>query len=205
MIKSIYFLTVVLSLLAAGATSGGHQRGCPDVPTTTAEKACSAVCSTRHMHRLCLRTLLRRRSRHAASLVTRYATVAASSALDAYDGTEAAARKAMRGGHVPLPSDEWIAYAGCVEGYEAARRSMSLVADDLARAASSSSCDGAENLRQDYMGGLRGMDACRRSLRGYPASPLSGRNLADRNKTLLAALLCSLVARPPEKRHGVDA
>jgi hypothetical protein len=40
---------------------------------------------------------------------------------------------------------------------------------------------------------------------GYPASPLIGRNLADRNKTLLAALLCSLVPTPTEKRRGVDA
>jgi hypothetical protein len=209
MTKSIQFLAVALSLLAAGATSGGHQHACPEVPSMTAVKACSVVCGTRHMHRLCLRTLLGRRSRRAASPVTRYAAVAARSALDAYDATKAAARQALlydrRGGHAVLPSDERVAYAGCLHGYEAARRSMSHIADDLARAGNSSTCDGAADLKQDYMGGLRGMDACRRRLLAYPASPLSDRNLADRNKTLLAGLLCSLVPTPPEKRRGVDA
>jgi hypothetical protein len=41
------------------------------------------------------------------------------------------------------------------------------------------------------------MDGCRRGLLNYPASPLYARNLADRNVTLLAALLCSLVPAPP--------
>uniref|UniRef100_A0ACD5ZY02 Uncharacterized protein n=1 Tax=Avena sativa TaxID=4498 RepID=A0ACD5ZY02_AVESA len=208
MIKSIQLFAVVLLLLAAGATSGGHHHGCPDVPSMTAKKACSTVCGTRHTHQLCLRTLLPRRSRHAASPVTHYAAVAARSALDAYDATEAAARQATLyvRGPAALPRDERVAYAGCLAGYKTARQSMSRLAGDLARMASSSSCHGAANLRRDYKGGLRGMDACRRSLfgYGYTASPLSGRNLADRNATFLAALLCSLVPTPPEKRRGVE-
>ena len=60
--------------------------------------------------------------------------------------------------------------------------------------AGSGGCDGAAgDLRAGYTAGLRGMDACRRGLLSYPASPLYSRNLADRNVTLLAALLCSLV------------
>jgi hypothetical protein len=209
MIKSMQLLAVALALLAAGVTCGDRQHACPDVPSMTAVRACSVVCGSRHMHRLCLRTIQRRRSRHAASPVTRYAAVAARSAIDAYQATEAATRQTMlydyRGGRAVLPGDERAAYAGCLQGYGAARQSMGLIADDLARAASSSSCDGAANLKQDYMGGLHGVDACRKRLVGYPASPLIGRNLADRNKTLLAALLCSLVPTTLERRPGVDA
>jgi hypothetical protein len=40
------------------------------------------------------------------------------------------------------------------------------------------------------------MDGCTRDMLDYPASPLYARNLADRNMTLLAALLCSLVPAP---------
>ncbi|EEE51372.1 hypothetical protein OsJ_32403 [Oryza sativa Japonica Group] len=68
---------------------------------------------------------------------------------------------------------------------------MGRVAGDLA------SCEtAAARLRDDCDGSLAGMDACRRKLFGYPASPLYGRNLADRNKTMLVGLLSNLVPMP---------
>jgi hypothetical protein len=76
---------------------------------------------------------------------------------------------------------------------------MARVADDLRLALASGGCDDddrAAELKAGYTGGLRGMDGCTRGMLDFPASPLYARNLADRNVTLLAALLCSLVPAP---------
>ncbi|KAG0522454.1 hypothetical protein BDA96_07G038600 [Sorghum bicolor] len=74
---------------------------------------------------------------------------------------------------------------------------MARVADDLrlVAAGGGGGCDDdrAAELKAGYTAGLRGMDGCTRGMLDYPASPLYARNLADRNMTLLAALLCSLV------------
>ncbi|KQJ95043.1 hypothetical protein BRADI_3g14880v3 [Brachypodium distachyon] len=215
MSKSIPFLAIALPLLAAAGVNGvvvhGHG-GCPHgaVPSMTAQRACSAVCGTRHMRRLCLSTLLPHGHGQSAAPVTRYAAAAARAAMDAY----AAAKHAMfRHGRAALPAAERKAYAGCVRGYESSRLSMGRLAGDLAALEimemGNSSCEDARKkegeVRQDYRGGLRGMDACWRSVMklgiemgnaySYPAaaSEVWERNLGDRNRTLLAALLCSLL------------
>ena len=186
----LLFVVVLISLLATlGAASGvgAGGRRCPPVPSMTAEGACTAVSGTRRMRGLCLRTL--RAGAGAAAPVTRHAAAAVRAALDAYAATVAAATSLLDGGAVPA-DDEKAAFGACMVGYGRARGAMARVADDLA----GGGCDGAAgDLRAGYTAGLRGMNACRRGLLSYPASPLYSRNLADRNVTLLAALLCSLV------------
>ena len=141
------------------------------------------------MRGLCLRTLRAGAGAGAAAPVTQHAAAAVRAALDAYAATVAAATSLLDGGAVPA-DDEKAAFGACMVGYGRARGAMARVADDLA----GGGCDGAAgDLRAGYTAGLRGMDACRRGLLSYPASPLYSRNLADRNVTLLAALLCSLV------------
>ncbi|KAL6838198.1 hypothetical protein ACP4OV_031980 [Aristida adscensionis] len=174
---SLLLVFLLLSLLPAAAP-------CPRVPTMTAARACREVCGTRDMHRRCRRTLSARRG-GAAAAVTVHAAVAARSALDSYAATAAAAASLFDG----ASAGEKAAYGGCMVGYGRARGGMARVAGDLAA--------GGCELKAGYMEGLRGMDRCRRSLFEYPESPLYAMNLADRNKTLLAALLCSPVPTPP--------
>ncbi|XP_062192512.1 uncharacterized protein LOC133896013 [Phragmites australis] len=155
----------------------------------TAERACSVVCGTRHMRELCLRTLPPRGGVGAAVPVTRHAMVAVRTALDSYTATAATTASLIDGG--AIPASDKAAYGDCMVGYGRARGAMARVADDLA-----GGCDRAADLKPGYTVGLRGMDRCRRSMFNYPASPLYAMNLADRNRTLLAALLCSLVPAP---------
>ncbi|KAL5222274.1 hypothetical protein ABZP36_026987 [Zizania latifolia] len=202
MAKVIGSRAVILVLVAGLCLVAGAGVRCPGVPSMTAEKACKAVCGTAHMRRLCLGTLLPRAGgagddghggRDRRGPVTYYAGVAARSALDAYAATAAAKREMEYSG--ALPEDERTAHERCMAGYNLASRFMSRLADVL-----TTNCDDIDSaqLTQDYKGSLRGMDACRRKLFAFPASPLYGRNLADRNKTLLAALLCTLVSNPSE-------
>ncbi|KAG8046471.1 hypothetical protein GUJ93_ZPchr0008g12051 [Zizania palustris] len=200
MAKVIGSLAAILVLVAGLCLVAGAGDRCPGVPSMTAEKACKAVCGTAHMRSLCLRTLLPRAGgddghgrRDRRGPVTYYVGVAAHSALDAYAATAAAKRKMEYSG--ALPEDERTAHERCMAGYNLASRFMSRLANVL-----TTSCDDidAAQLTQDYKGSLRGMDACRRKLFAFPASPLYYRNLADRNKTLLAALLCTLVSNPSE-------
>ncbi|CAL5009995.1 unnamed protein product [Urochloa decumbens] len=170
----------------------------------TAERACTAVTGTPHMRDLCLRTLLPSgagtSSGTAAAAapvpVTRYAAAAVQAALGSYAATVTAATSLLDGGLVPA-DDEKAAVGDCMVGYGRARIAMARVAGDLALAAADGCGDEAAAaaglIRAGYTAGLRGMDGCRRSLIDYPASPLIDRNLADRNMTLLAALLCNLV------------
>ncbi|OEL15670.1 hypothetical protein BAE44_0023311 [Dichanthelium oligosanthes] len=192
--RSLLFVSVLIPLLAtlgADGVGGGSSR-CPLVPSMTAQSACSAVSGTRHMRELCLRTL--RSGAGAAVLpVTRHAATAVRGALDSYAATVAAATSLLDGGAVPADAEK-AAFGDCMVGYGRARGAMSRVADDLAAGGCG---DGAAGLKAGYTAGLRGMDGCRRGLLNYPASPLYARNLADRNMTLLAALLCSLVPAPP--------
>uniref|UniRef100_A0A0E0LR50 Pectinesterase inhibitor domain-containing protein n=1 Tax=Oryza punctata TaxID=4537 RepID=A0A0E0LR50_ORYPU len=196
---AIAVVTLLVGLcLVDGHGTGGETR-CAPVPSMTAEQACNAVCGTAHMLKLCLRTLLplargaggtggEHRRREA---VTHYVGVAARGALDAYAATAAAKREMQYSG--ALPSDERTAHERCMAGYDLAVRFMGRVADDLA------SCDcetAVARLKDDYDGSLAGMDACRRKLFGYPASPLYDRNLADRNMTMLVGLLSNLVPTP---------
>lgn len=92
---------------------------------------------------------------------------------------------------------EKAAYGNCMVGYGRARGAMARVADDLALAGPACDAGAAAELKAGYTAALRGMDGCWRGLLDYPESPLYDKNLADRNKTLLAALLCSLVPAPP--------
>jgi hypothetical protein len=160
----------------------------------TAQQACSDVSGTQHMLELCLRTL--RRGVPVPVPVTRHAAVAVRGALDAYAATVAAATSLLDGGAVPA-DDERAAFGNCMVGYGSARVAMARVADDLrlVAAGGGGGCDDdrAAELKAGYTAGLRGMDGCTRGMLDYPASPLYARNLADRNMTLLAALLCSLV------------
>ncbi|KAF0901008.1 hypothetical protein E2562_037423 [Oryza meyeriana var. granulata] len=194
---------VVAALLAGQclvAAAGDGIVRCAPVPSMTAEQACEAVCGTAPMLRLCLRTLLPRGAsghdddvggaHRRRDVVTHYVGVAARRALDGYAATAAAKREMQYSG--ALPADERTAHERCMAGYDLAVRFMGRVADDLA------SCETAARLKDDYAGSLSGMDACRRKLFGYPASPLYGRNLADRNKTMLVGLLSTLVTSPPE-------
>ncbi|XP_062196391.1 uncharacterized protein LOC133899418 [Phragmites australis] len=177
---------LVLSLLACllPARGGGDDGGrCPRVPSMAAERACRTVCGTRPMRDLCLRTLPGART---AVPATSHAMAAARSALDSYAATVAVATSLLDGGAVP--DGERAAYGDCMVGYGRARVAMARVADDLA-----GGCDRAAGLKPGYTAGLRGMDRCKRGLFNYPASPLNAMNLADRNKTLLAALFYSLV------------
>ncbi|PAN33571.1 hypothetical protein PAHAL_6G030300 [Panicum hallii] len=188
-IHSLLFLTVLISPLAT-LGADGVSRPCPRAPSMTAERACTAVSGTRRMRELCLRTLRAGAGAGAAVPVTRHAAAAVRAALGSYAATVAAATSLLDGGAVPA-DDEKAAFGACMVGYGRARMAMARVAADLA-----DGCDGAADLRAGYTAGLRGMDGCRRGLLGYPASPLYARNLADRNVTLLAALLCSLVPAP---------
>uniref|UniRef100_A0A0D9X4A7 Pectinesterase inhibitor domain-containing protein n=1 Tax=Leersia perrieri TaxID=77586 RepID=A0A0D9X4A7_9ORYZ len=200
--KAIISLTAVtVALLAAVAGGGDTTARCAPVPSMTAEEACSAVCGTDHMRSLCHRTLLPPRRRVAAAArrhaVTRYISAAARVALDAYAATAAAKRVTEYSAAVP--ADERTAHERCIDGYDLAARFMARLAvvsvsGDVAR----SGCDAAarRRVREDFEGCLDGMDVCRRRLFGYPASPLYGRNLADRNMTLLVALLSNLVISP---------
>jgi hypothetical protein len=183
-------LPLLLAVLTVGNSSSSSSR-CPGVPSMTAQQACGAVAGTRRMLELCLRTL-----RGGAPLpVTRHAAVAVRGALDAYAATVAAATSLLDGGAVPADGER-AAFGSCMVGYGSARVAMARVAADLAAAG----CDGggarAAELEAGYTAGLRGMDACTGGMLSYPASPLYARNLADRNVTLLAALLCSLVPAP---------
>ncbi|RLN04196.1 hypothetical protein C2845_PM13G02740 [Panicum miliaceum] len=186
-IHRLLFVFVLISLLATLGADGVGSRRCPRVPSMTAERACTAVSGTRRLRGLCLRTL---RAGAPAVPVTRHAAAAVRAALGSYAATVAAATSLLDGGAVPA-DDERAAFGACMVGYGRARGAMARVAADLA-----GGCDGAAGLRAGYTAGLRGMDGCRRGLLGYPASPLYARNLADRNVTLLAALLCSLVPAP---------
>uniref|UniRef100_A0A0E0AQQ5 Pectinesterase inhibitor domain-containing protein n=1 Tax=Oryza glumipatula TaxID=40148 RepID=A0A0E0AQQ5_9ORYZ len=192
-------IAAVVPLLAAlclVSCTGGDARWCAPVPSMTVEQACDAVCGTAHMLKLCLRTLQPRARRGGGEhrrrrddAVTRYVGAAARGALDAYAAT-AAAKRGMQYS-AALPADERTAHERCMAGYDLAVRFMGRVAGDLA------SCEtAAARLRDDCDGSLAGMDACRRKLFGYPASPLYGRNLADRNKTMLVGLLSNLVPTP---------
>ncbi|XP_040382648.1 uncharacterized protein LOC121055136, partial [Oryza brachyantha] len=177
-----------------GAGDGDGIARCAPVPSMTAEQACRAVCGTARMFRLCLRALLPRDADHRGDrrpdAVTLFVGSAARGALDAYAATAAAKRAMQYSG--ALPADERTAHEWCMAGYDLAVRFMGRVADDLA------SCEAAARLKDDVAGSLSGMDACRRRLFVYPASPLYGRNLADRNKTMLVGLLSNLVPKPPE-------
>ncbi|KAL6659460.1 hypothetical protein ACP70R_003500 [Stipagrostis hirtigluma subsp. patula] len=179
-------VVALLSLLAAAPAAR-----CPRVPSMTAERACRAVCGTRDMRARCRRTLSARRGGAVAVAVTLHAAAAARSALESYAATAAAAASLVDGGAVQ--NAEKAAYGSCMVGYGVARGAMARVAGDLV----AGGCDMAADLKPAYMAGLRGMDRCRRSLFDYPETPLYAMNLADRNKTLLAALLCSLVPAPP--------
>ncbi|KAJ1290274.1 hypothetical protein BS78_02G230700 [Paspalum vaginatum] len=190
-VRSLFFVLVLLSplTLSADGVVGSRSQQCPRMPSMTAERACSAVSGTRLMRGLCLRTL---RAGGAAVPVTLHAAAAVRVALDSYAATVAAATSLIEGGAVPA-DDEKAAYERCMVGYDRARGAMARVADDLAAGA----CGRAAELKAGYTDGLRGMDGCWRGLLNYPASPLYARNLADRNNTLLAALLCNLVPAPP--------
>ncbi|TVU43387.1 hypothetical protein EJB05_09854, partial [Eragrostis curvula] len=196
-IRSLLFVILSLllcSLLPTRAGGGGGGGPCPRVPSMTAARACRAVCGTRHMRALCRHTLPPPpavRGAGAAVPVTGLAAAAVRGALDAYAATTAAAESLVDGGAVK-DDGEKAAYGNCMVGYGRARIAMARVADDLA----GGGCDRTGELEADYTEGLRGMDMCNRGMLNYPASPLYAMNLADRNKTLLAALLCSLVAPP---------
>jgi hypothetical protein len=204
--RSLLSVFVLLSLLATlGADDdvrGGGRGGrrCPVIPSMTAERACGAVAGTRRMLELCLRTLRSGPGTGGAAVpVTLHAAAAVRGALDAYAATVAAATTLLDGGAVPA-DDERAAFGECMVGYGRARGAMERVAGDLLEAAGG--CDdeqrtAAARIKAGYTAGLRGMDGCRRGLLNYPVSPLYARNLADRNVTLLAALLCSLVPAPP--------
>nr|TKW09032.1 hypothetical protein SEVIR_6G064500v2 [Setaria viridis] len=197
-IRSLLSLFVILSLLAVlGAddgVGGGGSRRCPLIPSMTAERACGAVAGTRRMLELCLSTLRAGASAGAGAAVpvTLHAAAAVRGALDAYAATVAAATTLLDGGAVPADGER-AAFGDCMVGYGRARGAMARVAGDLA----AGGCDRAAGIKAGYTAGLRGMDGCSRGLLNYPASPLYARNLADRNVTLLAALLCSLVPAPP--------
>uniref|UniRef100_A0A0E0EHR5 Pectinesterase inhibitor domain-containing protein n=1 Tax=Oryza meridionalis TaxID=40149 RepID=A0A0E0EHR5_9ORYZ len=194
---AIAAVVTLLAGLCLVAGTGGDAR-CAPVPSMTVEQACDAVCGTPHMLKLCLRTLQPRarrggggggEHRRRRDAITRYVGVAARGALDAYAAT-AAAKRGMQYS-AALPTDERTAHERCMAGYDLAVRFMGRVAGDLA------SCEtAAARLRDDCDGSLAGMDACRRKLFGYPASPLYSRNLADRNKTMLVGLLSNLVPAP---------
>nr|CAB3482112.1 unnamed protein product [Digitaria exilis] len=195
-ILSVFFLLSLLATLAADAGSR-----CPRVPSMTAENACTAVTGTRRMLTLCLRTLHAGDGAAAAVPVTRHAAAAVRGALESYAATVAAATSLLDAGEV-AGDDEKAAVGDCMVGYGTARGAMARVADDLQVVAAGGGCDGdgrdgVAELKVGYMAGLRGMDGCRRGLLNYPASPLYERNLADRNVTLLAALLCNLVVTAP--------
>nr|BAD13195.1 hypothetical protein [Oryza sativa Japonica Group]BAD17021.1 hypothetical protein [Oryza sativa Japonica Group] len=177
MVKPIGSLAIaaVVPLLAAlclVSCTGGDARWCAPVPSMTVEQACDAVCGTAHMLKLCLRTLQPRARRGGGEhrrrrddAVTRYVGAAARGALDAYAAT-AAAKRGMQYS-AALPAEERTAHERCMAGYDLAVRFMGRVAGDLA------SCEtAAARLRDDCDGSLAGMDACRRKLFGYPASPL---------------------------------
>ncbi|GJN39698.1 hypothetical protein PR202_gb28833 [Eleusine coracana subsp. coracana] len=213
---SSLLLLFLLSLLLLPPARYGAGDGCPQqVASMTAESACNAVCGTPHMRELCLGTLAAPSSSTtttASSPVTDLAMAAVRGALDAYAATTAAATSLIDGGAVQGDGEK-AAYGGCMVGYGRARIAMARVADDLLAAAGQGGggCDGDKgssgpglglSLSADYTVGLRGMDMCGRGIMGYPASPLYAMNLADRNKTLLAALLCSLVAPPPQPGGG---
>jgi hypothetical protein len=178
--------SLVLSLLACLLlpSAGG---GCLRVPSMTAESACGAVCGTPHMRELCLGTLVPGQGAGAPAVpVTRLAMAAVRGALGSYTATTAAATSLING--VSVRDGEKAAFGDCMVGYGSARVAMARVADDLA-----GGCDKVDrDLNADYTAGLRGMDMCSRGMLGYPASPLYAMNLADRNKTQLAALLGSL-------------
>ncbi|CAO2202512.1 unnamed protein product [Urochloa humidicola] len=196
------FLMFFLTFLGADGVGVGGNRQCVPVPSMTAERACTTVSGTPHMLDLCLRTLLPSGSGSAAAPVTRHAAAAVRAALGSYAATVSAATSMLDGGAVSA-GDEKAAVGDCMVGYGRARVAMARVADDLAAdGGGGGGCGGdgvaagAGGIRAGYMAGLRGMDGCRRSLFDYPESPLVDRNLADRNVTLLAALLCSLVPAP---------
>lgn len=192
-ITSRYLLLLFVLL---PATAGGD--GCPPVPSMTAESACTAVCGTPHMRALCLGTLAAAPAAAAEVPVAGLAMAAVRGALDAYAVTTAAATSLIDGGAAQGDSEK-AAYGDCMVGYGRARIAMARVADDLA----GGGCGrGIGGLSADYTAGLRGMDVCSRGMMGYPESPLYGMNMADRNRTLLAALLCSLVALPPPPVSG---
>ncbi|TVU02434.1 hypothetical protein EJB05_52076, partial [Eragrostis curvula] len=200
MARARTILFVILSLLLCSllpTRAGGGGGPCPRVSSMTAARACRAVCGTRHMRALCRHTLppppaVRGAGAGAAVVpVTGLAAAAVRGALDAYAATTAAAESLVDGGAVK-DDGEKAAYGNCMVGYGRARIAMARVADDLA----GGGCDRTGELEADYTEGLRGMDMCSRGMLNYPASPLYAMNLADRNKTLLAALLCSLVAPP---------
>ncbi|CAO2184250.1 unnamed protein product [Urochloa humidicola] len=193
------FLMAFLTFLGADGVGGGGNRGCVRVSSMTAERACTTVSGTPRMLDLCLRTLLPPGSGSAAAPVTRHAAAAVRAALGSYAATVSAATSMLDGGAVSA-GDEKAAVGDCMVGYGRARVAMARVADDLAADGGGCGGDGvavgAGGIMAGYMAGLRGMDGCRRSLFDYPESPLVDRNLADRNVTLLAALLCSLVPAP---------
>ncbi|CAO2199964.1 unnamed protein product [Urochloa humidicola] len=202
---SLLFAFLLSSLAFLGA-DGVSNRQCVRVPSLTAERSCTAVTGTPHMRELCLRTLLPSASSSSsgsvAAPVTRHAAAAVRAALGSYAATVSAATSLLDSGAVPAAGDEKAAVGDCMVGYGRARVAMARVAGDLEAAAADGGCEGdgvvagAGGIRAGYMAGLRGMDGCRRSLVDYPASPLVERNLTDRNVTLLAALLCSLVIAP---------
>ncbi|XP_066326154.1 uncharacterized protein [Miscanthus floridulus] len=196
----VLLLSVLIVTLggADGGLDGSRSSRCPRIPSMTAQQACSAVSGTRHMLELCLRRL-RAGGVRVPLPVTRHAAVAVRGALDAYAATVAAATSLLDGGAVPA-DDERTAFGNCMVGYGSARVAMARVADDLRPAAGGGGCDDdddrAAELKVGYTAGLRGMDGCTRGMLDFPASTLYARNLADRNVTLLAALLCSLVPAP---------
>ncbi|GJN12473.1 hypothetical protein PR202_ga30752 [Eleusine coracana subsp. coracana] len=209
--RSLLLLVFLLSLLLLLPARAGAGDWCPRVASMTAESACNAVCGTPHMRELCLGTLAAPSSTtttaSSSSPVTGLAMAAVRGALDAYAATTAAATTLIDGGAVQ-DATEKAAYGGCMVGYGRARLAMARVADNLAAGGPGCGEDGKGNngpglsLSADYTVGLRGMDMCGRGMMDYPASPLYAMNLADRNKTLLAALLCSLVAPPPQPGGG---
>ncbi|KAF8669934.1 hypothetical protein HU200_051116 [Digitaria exilis] len=192
-ILSVFFLLSLLATLAADAGSR-----CPRVPSMTAEHACTAVTGTRRMLSLCLRTLHAGDGAPVEVLVTRHAVAAVRGALESYAATVAAATSLLDAGEV-AGDDEKAAVGDCMVGYGTARGAMARVAGELQVVDAGCGDDDrkAGEIKVGYMAGLRGMDGCRRSLMNYPASPLYERNLADRNETLLAALLCNLVVTAP--------
>ncbi|CAL5004143.1 unnamed protein product [Urochloa decumbens] len=192
------FLLSLLATLGADGVIGSRQ--CQRIPSMTAESACTAVTGTPHMRELCIRTLLPSGAGTSSGTaaapvpVTRHAAAAVQAALGSYAATVAAATSLLDGGAVAA-DDEKAAVGDCMVGYGRARIAMARVAGDLEPA--DGGCGDTEaGLRAGYTAGLRGMDGCRRSLIDFPASPLVDRNLADRNMTLLVALLCSLVPAP---------
>jgi hypothetical protein len=173
--------SLILSLLACLLlpAAGG---GCLRVPSMTAESACG----TPHMRELCLGTLVPGQGAGAPAVpVTRLAMAAVCGALGSYTATTAAATSLING--VSVRDGEKAAFGDCMVGY----------GSDLA-----GGCDKVDrDLNADYTAGLRGMDMCSRGMLGYPASPLYAMNLADRNKTQLAALLGSLDRNPAAARR----